>query len=77
MNPDEQMVSINLPLPVAQQFVQVMEGIVTAFYQALETAGAAEAQMAQGQEGAIPLAPKGNQPTAEEAAILDALAAQE
>lgn len=78
MNPDEQMVSINLPLPVAQQFVQVMEGIVAAFYQALETASAAEQQMAQGQAGAIPMAPKGQKPpTAEEAAILDALAAQE
>lgn len=77
MNPDEQMVSINLPLPVAQQFIQVMEGITGAFYQALEAAGAAQQQMAQGQEGAMPLAPKGQKPVTEEEAILDALAAQE
>jgi hypothetical protein len=77
MNPEEQVVSINLPLPQVQQFVQMMEGIVGAFYQALDTAGAAQDQMPQDQAGAIPMAAGQKPPTAQETDILNALAGQE
>jgi hypothetical protein len=77
MEQEAKAVNISLPLPMAQQFAQVMEGFLGSLYQALE-ADAMASQMPAGKEGAIPMAPNGQKPpTAEEAAILDALAGQE
>jgi|GWRWMinimDraft_12_1066020.scaffolds.fasta_scaffold72518_1 hypothetical protein len=77
MEPEAKAVTISLPLPMAQQFAQVMEGFLGSLYQALE-ADASMSPMQKGNEGAIPLSPNGQKPpTAEEAAILDALAGQE
>lgn len=77
MEPEQKVVNISLPLPMAQQLMQVLEGFMGAAYQAME-ADAMASQLPAGKEGAIPLSPNGQKPpTAEEAAILDALAGQE
>lgn len=34
-------VTISMPLPVAQQFIQVLEGALQSYYQAVEAAGVA------------------------------------